>query len=146
VKTMKTRLIAICLLLLTSSVALAQKKGVEKVVSVQTTQGRTIGFQMGDYQHVDIRRNNGKRKSFFLLKGGLDYFLAMHKNSLVTYTYEVADVNIPENGGVTRVERLVSARVGNLKFESWWKRETANNSIEELDKKYGPLVSKFEIK
>ena len=101
---------------------------------------------MGDYQHVDIRRTNGRRKSFFIFKGGLDYFLASHKNSLVTYTYEVADVNIPENGGRTRVERLVGARIGNLDFDSWWKRERASSSMEELDKKYGPLVEKYQLK
>jgi hypothetical protein len=144
---MKKRLSAsLLVILLASSFVLAQKKRDEKVISTKTIQGRTIGFQMGDYQHVDIRRTNGRRKSFFIFKGGLDYFLALHKSSLVTYTYEVADVNIPENGGVTRVERITSAKVGNVTFESWWKKETARSSIEELDKKYGPLVSKYELK
>ena len=134
------------LVLLVSSLAVAQKKSDEKIISTKTVQGRTIGFQMGDYQHVDIRRTNGRRRSFFVFKGGIDYFLAVHKNSLVTYTYEVADVNIPENGGRTRVERLTSAKVGNLTFEKWWKKETASSSVEELDKKYGPIVAKYEIK
>jgi hypothetical protein len=143
---MKRTLLIYLLFCLASTIAVAQRKKAEKVISVKTVQGRTIGFQMGDYQHVDIRRTNGRRKSFFIFKGGLDFFLAVHKNSLVTYTYEVADVNIPESGGVTRVERITSAKVGNMNFESWWKRETASKSIEELDKKYGPLVAKYEIK
>ena len=134
------------LILFVSSLAVAQKKSDEKIISTKTVQGRTIGFQMGDYQHVDIRRTNGTRKSFFVFKGGIDYFLAVHKNSLVTYTYEVADVNIPENGGRTRVERITSAKIGNMTFEKWWKKETASSSVEELDKKYGPIVAKYEIK
>jgi hypothetical protein len=137
-----------CLLLcLVPLLALAQQKTKpDKVISVTTVQGRTLGFQMGDYQHVDIRRTNGRRKSFFIFKGGLDYFLAIHKDSLVTYTYQVADVDLPESGGMTRVERLVSAKVGNMKFETWWKKVRAENSIEQLDNKYGPLVRKYEVK
>jgi hypothetical protein len=144
---MKKQSIVACLLItIACSATFAQRKEAEKVISVKTVAGRTISFQMGDYQHVDIRTTNGRRKSFFIFKGGLDYFLALHKNSPVTYTYEVAEVNIPENGGVTRVERLVSAKVGNLRFETWWKRVSANSSIEELDKKYGPLVAKYKVK
>ncbi|HEY6803317.1 MAG TPA: hypothetical protein VI306_07045 [Pyrinomonadaceae bacterium] len=144
---MKKYSIIACLALLLFAVpVLAQTKKRERTISVATVQGRTIGFQMGDYQHVDVRRTNGRRKSFFVFKGGLDYFLALHKNELVTYTYEVADVNLPENGGLTRVERLVSAQVGKEKFETWWKRVSARNSVDELDKKYGPMVSKYELK
>jgi hypothetical protein len=144
---MKRYATIVCLFIcIASSVAVAQKKSAEKVVSVKTVKGRTIGFQMGDYQHVEIRQANGRRKSFFIFKGGLDYFLAINKDSVVTYTYEVADVSIPENGGLTRVERLSSAKVGNLRFESWWKRVSANSSIEELDRKYGPLVTKYQVK
>jgi len=101
---------------------------------------------MGDYQHVDILRTNGRRKSFFIFKGGLDYFLAIHKDDVVTYTYQVADVNLPESGGMTRVERLVSAKVGTLTFETWWKKVRAKSSLEQLDEKYGPLVRKYERK
>ena len=137
-----------CLLLfLVPLQALAQQKTKrDKVISVTAVQGRTLGFQMGDYQHVDIRRINGRRKSFFVFKGGLDYFLAIHKDDVVTYTYELADVNRPESGGMTRVERLVSAKVGTLTFETWWKKVRAESSLEQLDEKYGPLVRKYELK
>jgi hypothetical protein len=137
-----------CLFLcLVPSLAFAQKKTkADKVISVATVEGRTLGFQMGDYQHVDIRRSNGRRKSFFIFKGGLDYFLAIHKDSLVSYTYEVVDVDLPESGGMTRVERLISAKVGNLTFETWWKKVSAKSSLDQLDDKYGPLVRKYERK
>src|SRR6185436_15879081 len=79
-----------CLFLcLVPSQALAQQKTKrDKVISVAAVEGRTLGFQMGDYQHVDILRTNGRRKSFFIFKGGLDYFLAIHKDDVVTYTYQ----------------------------------------------------------
>jgi len=60
--------------------------------------------------------------------------------------YQVADVNLPESGGMTRVERLVSAKVGALTFETWWKKVRAKSSLEQLDEKYGPLVRKYERK
>ena len=144
----KYSLAATCLFLcLAFSTAFAQQKTKpDRVISVKTVQGQTLGFQMGDYQHVDIKRTNGRRKSFFIFKGGLDYFLAIHKDDVVTYTYQVADVSLPESGGMTRVERLVSAKVGNLTFETWWKSVRAKNSIEQLDDKYGPLVRKYEVK
>jgi len=137
-----------CLFLcLVPSQALAQQKTKrDKVISVTAVEGRTLGFQMGDYQHVDILRTNGRRKSFFIFKGGLDYFLAIHKDDVVTYTYQVADVSLPESGGMTRVERLVSAKVGALTFETWWKKVRAKSSLEQLDEKYGPLVRKYERK
>lgn len=121
-----------------------QKGG--RVLAVKVISGRMVGFQRGDYLHVDVRKTDGARKSFFIFRPGLDYFLALHKQRAMTFTYEVANVIIPENGGITRVERLVSASVGSLKFESWWKTVTAKNSLEELDDKYGPLVLKYERK
>jgi len=127
--------------------ALSQKKSkAEKVISVKTIQGRTIGFQMADYQHVDIRAKGGRHKSFFIFKPGLSYFLALHKNNQLTYTYEVADVKIPESGGITRVERLANAKLGDLKFDSWWKDVSSKFTLEQLDNKYGPLVRKYELK
>jgi len=47
---------------------------------------------------------------------------------------------------MTRVERLVSAKVGALTFETWWKKVRAKSSLEQLDEKYGPLVRKYERK
>src|SRR5437870_766541 len=107
----KSAIATTCLILCFPAAALAQQNPKrERVFAVRTIRGRTLGFEMGDYQHVDIRTTNGRRKSFFIFKPGLDYFLALHKDSLLTFTYEVANVNIPESGGITRVERLVSAK------------------------------------
>jgi hypothetical protein len=137
-------LVLSCLLLCSAVLCAQQKSKGEKVLAVKTIKGRTVGFETGDYQHVDIRLTNGKRKSFFILKPGLDYFLAVHKTSLLVLTYEVADVNLPENG-LTRLERLVSAKAGSVQYEDWWKQMRAKYSVEQLDDKYGPLVSKYQL-
>ena len=143
-KTTIVLLVFSCLLLCSAVLCAQQKSKGEKVLSVKNIKGRTVGFEIGDYQHVDIRLTNGKRKSFFILKPGLDYFLAVHKKSLLVLTYEVADVNLPENG-LTRLERLVSAKAGAVRYEDWWKQMRAKYSIEQLDDKYGPLVSKYQL-
>jgi hypothetical protein len=144
----KRSLVILCLMFLfiAPTVSPQRKSKAETVVSKKTIQGRTVGFQTGDYQHVDIRAKDGRRRSFFIFKPGLSYFLALHKNKQLTYIYEVADVKIPENGGLTRVERLVNAKVGDLKFDSWWKDGTSKFTLEQLDDKYGPLVRKYELK
>lgn len=116
----------------------------DKVIAVKSIKGRTVGFEMGDYQHVEIL-TKGKKKSFFIFKPGLDYFLAVHKNSLLQLTYEIADVNLPE-AGVTRLERLVSASAGPVKYETWWMQMRKKYTVEQLDEKYGPLVSKYQLR
>ena len=138
-------LLVISCLLLSSTVLSAQQKSKrEKVLALKTIKGRTVGFETGDYQHVSVLLANGKRKSFFIFKPGLDYFLALNKKSLLVLTYEVADVDLPENGR-TRLERVVSAKAGSLRYEDWWKQMRAKYSIEQLDDKYGPLVIKYKL-
>jgi len=134
----------ICLVTCSAGLHAQQKSKGEKVIAVKYIKGRTLGFEIGDYQHVSVRLTNGKRKSFFILKPGLDYFLAVHKKSLLNLTYEIAEVNLPENG-LTRLERVVSATAGSVRYEDWWKQMRAKHTIEQLDDKYGPLVSKYQL-
>jgi hypothetical protein len=141
---MKHILLILCLLFCVAPAFAQQKPKGERVVAVQTVNARTVGFEMGDYQHVEVRLTNGRRKSFFIFKPGLDYFLAVNKAKLLQITYEVADVHIPEAGGVQRVERIRSARLGNVTYESWWKKMKAQYTVEQLDNKYGPLVEKYK--
>jgi hypothetical protein len=142
---MKKVFLIVCLLACVAPVNAQQKPKSDRVVAVKTVSGRTLGFEMGDYQHVEVRLTNGRRKSFFIFKPGLDYFLALNKAKLLTLTYEVADVHIPEAGGIQRVERLRSAKYGTVTYESWWKEMTAKYTIEQLDNKYGPVVSKYQL-
>ena len=138
--------LACVLLCVITSTTLAQSSKRDQVVSIKTIQGRTVGFEMGDYQHVSIKPNSGRLKSFFIFKPGLDYFLALNKDKPLTLTYEVAEMNLPESGGKTRIERLTSARVGKLTYQNWWKQVSRGNTLEQLEEKYGTLVKKYPLK
>ena len=117
----------------------------DRVKSVKTVTGTLVGFEIGDYQHVTIRTLNGKRLSFFIAKPGLDYFLAVNKSQRAILTYQVVDSFVPENGGVMTLERLVSAKVGNQSFEEWWQQLNRKYSADEIEKRYGPLVRKYQL-
>ena len=142
---MNRLLLIICLLVFVAPVVAQQNRKGDRVVAVKTVSGRTSGFEMGDYQHVEIRLTNGRRMSLFIFKPGLDYFLAVNKAKLLQLTYEVAEVHIPEAGGMQKIERLKSAKFGNMTYESWWKSMKAKYSMQQLDNKYGPLVEKYKL-
>lgn len=121
----------------------AQKNQPDEIKAVKTITGKFIGFEVGDYYHADIKRSNGKTESYWLGGRGLEYFLAANRNKTMTFTYEVVDTYIHENGGRMVIERLKSARIGNLTFEKWWKDLRKKYTVEQIRKKYEPLVEKY---
>ena len=133
------------LILGASASSIGAQKSKERVLATKYITGTTVGFEMGDYQHVEILLTNGKKMSFFIFKPGLDFFLAVHKESKLQLTYEIANVNIPESGGLMKVERLVSAKAGTVTYENWWKKMKAKHTMEQLINKYEPLVSKYQL-
>ena len=118
----------------------------DKVRETRTIQGRLVGFEFGDYLHVTIRKANDQKVSFFLMKPGLQYFLALHKSEPLTLTYQIVDTYIPEAGGMEKIERLISAKAGNLTYPVWWKAVRAKSSMAQLENKYDPLVQKSTLK
>jgi hypothetical protein len=135
-------------LLVTCTVGLCQEmpnKAADKIRAVKSVTGTTVGFEIGDYQHVTVQVAGGKRRSFFLGSEGLDYFLAANKSRKIVYTFEVVDSFVPENGGPMRIERLKSAKVGTLTFEHWWQELKQKHSSAEIDKRYQPLVDKYRL-
>ena len=137
--------IAACLILCYCSSSIVAQKSRERVLATKYITGTTVGFEMGDYQHVEIQLTKGKKMSFFIFKPGLDFFLAVHKESELQLTYEIANVNIPESGGLMKLERLVSAKTGTVTYENWWKQMKAKYSMEQLVNKYEPLVTKYQL-
>ena len=122
----------------------AQKKTpADKVRAVKTTQGTLTNFEMGDYLHANFKTTAGKRLSLFVMKPGMEYFLAAHKGKRLTLKYEIVDTHIPEAGGVMKIERLASASAGPVTYEGWWKSTKAKYPGEEAHKKYGSLVEKY---
>lgn len=122
----------------------AQKnKNPEKVKAVKTIGGKFVNFEMGDYVHANIKKTDGKIKSFTIGNYGLDYFLAEYKDKPMSFTYEIVDAYVPEAGGNMTFERLKSAKVGALPFESWIKQLKKKYTFEQIEKKYEALVNKY---
>lgn len=118
----------------------------DRVRAVRTIAGSLTHFQMGDYLHANFRTAKGRRLSLFVMKPGMEYFLAAHKARMLTLTYEIVDTYIPEAGGVNKIERLTSARAGGVSYESWWRSTRAKYPGEAAQRKYGKLVEKYTTK
>lgn len=120
-----------------------EHKAADKVRAVKTIEGTLTDFQMGDYLHANFKTPKGKRVSLFVMKPGMEYFLALNRGKRMTIKYEVVDTRIPEAGGVTKIERIASAKAGNLTYEAWWKATKAKYPGEASHAKYGSLVEKY---
>ncbi len=123
-----------------------ERKGADKVRAVKTIEGTLTDFEMGDYLHANFKTTKGKRVSLFVMKPGMEYFLAVNKGKRLTLKYEVVDTHIPEAGGMTKIERLASAKAGNVSYETWWKATKAKYPGEASHAKYGSLVEKYTKK
>jgi hypothetical protein len=123
----------------------AQKKEKpEKVKAVKTINGKFVSFEIGDYTHLSIKKTNGKIKFLWLGNSwGLDYFLAEYKGKPMSFTYEIVDTFIPEAGKNDTIERLESAKVGKLSFESWIKQLKRKYTFKQIEKRYQSLVDKY---
>lgn len=122
----------------------AQKnKKPEKVKAVKIISGKFVNFEMGDYVHANIKKTDGKIKSFWLGSYRLEYFLAEHKEKPMSFTYEIVDTYIPEAYENMLIERLKSAKVGKLTFESWIKQLEKKYTSEQIEKKYEALINKY---
>jgi hypothetical protein len=118
----------------------------DKVKATKTVKGRFKGFQMGDYMHVVITKQNGKEDSFFLNQSeGLQYFLVAHKDKPLVFTYQVVETHIPEAGGMQAITRLVGARSGELTDKTWWRKQRAGSSLSKLRKKYEDMVAQATL-
>ncbi len=137
--------LGICLAPLTyeGQVFSQKRKVADKVRAVKMIQGTLTDFEMGDYLHANFKTIKGKELSLFVMKPGMEYFLAVHRGKPLKLTYEVVDTYIPEADGVTQIERLASAKAGSVTYETWWKATKAKYPGEAAHRKYGSLVEKY---
>lgn len=117
----------------------------DRVLATRTVRGTLKGFEVGDYTHAVIKLANGKEKSFYIGGRGVDYFLALHKDEPLNITYQVVDSYIPEAGGKMRIERISAAQAGKETSTAWWRKARANNSMGQLEKKYGGLIEQLRL-
>jgi len=122
----------------------AQKnKKPEKVKAVKAINGKFVNFEMGDYVYVNIKKTNGKMKSFTIGNYGLDYFLAEFRGKPMSFTYEIVNAYVVEAGGNMTFEKLKSAKFGTLTLERWIKQLEKKYTYEQIEKKYEALVDKY---
>lgn len=119
----------------------AQNDQSEKIKSTKTVSGKFIKFIVGDYIHPLIRKSNGRIQKFFLDSYDLQYFLVVNRGKTMTFIYNVVDV--PQYDKRIIITRMKSAKIGNLKFEKWWKDLRKKYTEQQIKKKYDPLVEKY---
>jgi len=115
-----------------------------QVLAVRHVTGTFIGFTVGDYYHAGIRPE-GRAPQWFFVPVGLRYFLASRKGHVVRATYHVVRTHVPEAGGKIVIEELVDVAAGRDQFAPWWRKETSRASIQELEKRFRPLVEAATI-
>ena len=120
----------------------AQNDKPEKVKAVKTITGKFTQFVVGDFIHAIVKKRNGKFQDFSLDSYEIQYFLAAKRGKEMTFTYQVVDSYIRENGNRLMIERMTSAKIGRLTFEKWWKDLRKNFSEKQIEKKYKALVEK----
>lgn len=118
----------------------------DKIKATKTITGTFKGFEMGDYIHAVITKDNGKEVSFFLPQNeSVQYFLAAHKGDSLTLTYHVMSSYIEEAGGMQTIDRLATVKSGTETDASWWKKQRAGSSVSKLRKKYDAMVEKSTL-
>ncbi len=120
----------------------AQNDKPEKIKAIKTITGKFTQFVVGDYIHAIIKKQNGKTRIFFLDSYDIQYFLVLNRGKTMTFTYQIVDSYIQENSGRMIIERMTSARIGQLTFEKWWKDLRKKFSEKQIEKKYSALVEK----
>lgn len=138
-----TRLILPLFVIALGTAAPAQVSKKEIVKSTHTIRGKLLRFEMGDYVHVVIKDSKGKERSFFLGGVGLDFYLAATAGKSGSFTYQKVNAYIEEAGGRMDLDRLESARIGKQGSVSWWKSLTKRMNVDDINKKYQPMVDKL---
>ena len=112
---------------------------------IATVKGTFIGFEVGDYMHAVIKDSRGRRRSFYLNKPGMEYFLSMHRSHAVVCFYETVKAVIPEAGGPIKIERLTDVEADRHLYSAWWKDMRAKAKSENLEERFGSLVKAATI-
>ncbi len=123
----------------------AQRKRPDRVRETKTITGSFVGFEAGDYLHAIVKRSNGERLSFFLMKPGIEYFLVLRKDEPLELTYQVVDTYIPEAGDMETIKRLIAAKASGQTYTAWWRDIRTKFTLAQLEEKYGPLVEASTI-
>lgn len=112
----------------------------EQILGQGSCKGKLTSLQWGDYLHATFKRPTGELCSFFVMTAGIDYFLALNKGIPMEVEYEVVHQYIPEAREKIKLERIVDVQAGNQRYSKWWKDIQAQMSLEEIERKFQPLL------
>ena len=139
-------LFAVAILALCIPAAASAQKHKDRVLSTKHVQGKLVGFEVGDYEHAEIKTTSGKKRSFYIGPSGLDAFLAAHHGKTFYLTYVVVNSYIEEAGGYQRITRLTNARAGALTFKAWYAAERKKYPKEEdFNDHYNKMIDKLTL-
>jgi hypothetical protein len=143
---MRKRLLVVTILCgLLCATAWSQRRKPDRIRETKTITATFVGFEAGDYLHAILKRSNGERVSFFLMKPGIQYFLLLRKDEPLELTYQVVDTYIPEAGDMETIKRLVAAKASGQTYAAWWKDIRTKFTMAQLRRKYDPLVEASTI-
>lgn len=94
--------------------------GREEVPETRTVVAVFEGWDTGDY--VWARVGVEGRESFGALAGPapIDLFLHAHVGKPLAVTLQTERMDIPEAGGMTEIQRITAARIGDVTAQAWW--------------------------
>ncbi len=93
-----------------------------------------------------IKKQDGGNLSLFIWKPGIEYFLALHENQQLEFTYEMINVAIPGQGVIIKINHLTSAKANTLTYEDWWKAIHAKYSLGRLNRECRALIEKYTLR
>ena len=143
IKRMKHARFLVLLVLLVAAGADAQTNQKEIIKGTHTIRGKFLRFEVGDYVHAVIKDSKGKEMSFYLGGVGLDFYLAINAAKTGSFTYQKVNAYVEEAGGRIDFHRIESAKFGKQGSVSWWKSQLKKMSVDDINKKYQPLVDKL---
>lgn len=118
----------------------------DRVKETKVMKGYIMGFIVGDFYHVVIKNEKGKKSTFFL--GGpesVGFFLTLQKGKLLDLTVEKVETYLEPAGGYETIERLVAVRSGTLTNDAWWKSELKKAKEEKLVRSYVAKMDEMMI-
>jgi hypothetical protein len=96
-----------------------------EILRKETVSAVFTGWDTGDYVWARLRVPGREPIGVWSGPSPIDFFLDSHVGEPLTIELETIRTNVPEAGGQTEVQRISSARLGNLTAELWWQSLSA---------------------
>jgi hypothetical protein len=116
-----------------------------EVLEEAEIRARFVGFFAGDYVYAAFCTPNDSLVSFMLYgNADADYFVAAHIGSDMHITYQVLKSGVREAGDWP-IEVLVSARINDMRSDSWWESVSEQMGWYRAGKVFNALVDSLTL-